>query len=305
MQQAVHRLLPDGRRLHLQHGPIDLIVGADGAPDEVERAYGQAIDRFRTILPELVRELPRLRRPVTHEACPLRGPTARRMWAATARHLPAFVTPMAAVAGSVADEVLEAMLAGRDLSRAYVNDGGDIALHLQPGARFRLGVVVDPARPRSPGGFDVTHVMPVRGVATSGRHGRSFSLGIADSVTVLARTGAEADAAATLLANAVDLPGHPAVRRVPARELDPDSDLGDRPVTVEVGALSAAETDAALESGAALAAEMIDRDLIAAAVLVLADRVRTVGIPSGADPVQDVPVIQTRNNLRMERITYA
>lgn len=305
MQQAVHRLLPDGRRLHLQHGPIDLIVGADGAPGEVERAYGQAIGRFRTILPELVRELPRLRRPVTHEACPLRGPTARRMWEATARHLPAFVTPMAAVAGSVADEVLEAMLAGRDLSRAYVNDGGDIALHLRPGARFRLGVVVDPARPRSPGGFDVTHAMPVRGVATSGRHGRSFSLGIADSVTVLARTGAEADAAATLLANAVDLPGHPAVHRVPARELDPDSDLGDRPVTVEVGVLSAAETDAALESGAALAAEMIDRDLIAAAVLVLADRVRTVGIPSGADPVQDGPVVQTRNNLRMERITYA
>src|SRR5690606_41231750 len=62
----------------------------------------------------------------------------------------------------------------------------------------------------------------VRGVATSGWRGRSFSLGIADAVTVLARTGAEADAAATLIANAVDLPGHPAIKRRPARELAPE-----------------------------------------------------------------------------------
>ncbi|TGS52683.1 UPF0280 family protein, partial [Mesorhizobium sp. M3A.F.Ca.ET.201.01.1.1] len=68
----------------------------------------------------------------------------------------------------------------------------------------------------------------VRGVATSGWRGRSFSFGRADAVTVLARSGAEADAAATLIANAVDLPGHPAIRRVPARDLAPDSDLGDR-----------------------------------------------------------------------------
>ena len=41
---------------------------------------------------------------------------------------------------------------------------------------------------------------PVRGVATSGWRGRSHSLGIADSVTVLAATAAMADAAATVIA---------------------------------------------------------------------------------------------------------
>ena len=51
----------------------------------------------------------------------------------------------------------------------------------------------------------------MRGIATSGWRGRSFSLGIADAVTVLAATAAEADAAATVIANAVDLPGHPAI----------------------------------------------------------------------------------------------
>ena len=68
----------------------------------------------------------------------------------------------------------------------------------------------------------------MRGVATSGWRGRSFSLGIADAVTVLAATAAAADAAATIIANAVDLPGHPAIARRPASELEDDSDLGDR-----------------------------------------------------------------------------
>ena len=85
---------------------------------------------------------------------------------------------------------------------------------------------------------------PVRGIATSGRHGRSFSLGIADAVTVLAKTAAQADAAATVIANAVDLPGHPAILRRPACELQPDSDLGDRLVTRDVGALSEQEIEA-------------------------------------------------------------
>ena len=97
---------------------------------------------------------------------------------------------------------------------------------------------------------------PVRGVATSGRHGRSFTLGIADAVTVLAADAATADAAATLLANAVDLPGHPAIDRTPAVELAPDSDLGDRLVTVGVGHLADEEIEAALAAGHAAAEAM-------------------------------------------------
>jgi uncharacterized protein len=308
MQLASHNMLPDGRRLHLHHGPIDLIVEAWGAPGEVAAGYGQAVARFGTVLSELVGELPLLREPVG-ASCPLRGTTARRMWRATAGHLPRFVTPMAAVAGAVADEVLASMVRGRDLRRAYVNNGGDIALYFPParsresgnpvgggenlwglacagtsgdgiscaGESFRVGLVVDPGDPRVPGAIEVTHDMPVRGVATSGRHGRSLSLGIADSVTVLAANAAEADAAATLIANAVDLPGHPAVRREPARALDPDSDLGDRLVTVDVGQLSCAEIDAALAAGAETAEDMIDNGLLHAAVLVLGRQVRLAG----------------------------
>jgi uncharacterized protein len=312
MQQATHRMLPDGRRLHLNHGPIDLIVEAWGAREEVAASYGQAVDRFGTVLTELVGELPRLREPVDATRR-LQGTTARRMWRATACHLPRFVTPMAAVAGAVADEVLAALARGRDLRRAYVNNGGDIALYFPPGLTcsgltrasmaeaamperfvgprvkredvirnggaecFRIGLVVDPGDPRMPGALEVTADMPVRGIATSGRHGRSLSLGIADSVTVLAGCAADADAAATLIANSVDLPGHSAVRREPACTLDPDSDLGERLVTTGVGLLSAGEIDEALATGVDAAEDMIGDGLLYAAVLVLGKSVRLVG----------------------------
>ena len=279
MQSATHDMLPDGRRLHLNHGPIDLIVEAWGAAEEVAASYAQAIARFETILTELVGELALLRTPVAAGPCPLQGRIARRMWLATAAHLPCFVTPMAAVAGAVADEVLAAMSRGRALQRAYVNNGGDIALHLTPNESFRLALVVDPGDPRTPGAVEITYDMPVRGVATSGRHGRSFSLGIADSVTVLGATAGEADAAATLIANAVDLPGHPSVKRAPAYSLAPDSDLGDRLVTADVGPLGQPEIDAALAAGAEVAQDMIGDGLLHAAVLVLRQEVRLVGYP--------------------------
>ncbi len=237
--------LPDGR-LHLQHGPIDLIIEAFGAPAEVEQAHRQAIDRFGDILPTLVRELPLLRRPVGDAYPLLQGPVARRMAEAVWPHRGVYITPMAAVAGAVADEMLQAMRAGRTLDKAYVNDGGDIAFHLSPGHALRAGIFVEALD----GAVQLTHDQPVRGIATSGWGGRSFSRGIADSVTVLAATAAAADAAATIIANAVDA-DHPAIERQPARDLDPDSDLGDLLVTTRVGALPADLIDAALERGAA------------------------------------------------------
>lgn len=280
MQQATARLLPDGRRLHFNHGPIDLIVQAEGPVEEVRAAYEQAVCRFKTVLQELVDELPQLRRPAGPGKCPLKGFVARRMWDAVRPHSQVFVTPMAAVAGAVADEILSTMTAGRVLSRAYVNNGGDIALFLAPGAEpWRLGLVVDPANPKSPGALTVGPAIPARGVATSGRLGRSLSLGIADSVTVLARCAADADAAATLIANAVDLPGHPAIRRAPAVSLQPDSDLGERLVTTGVGALTAPEIARALAAGQRAAEDMRRRGLICSAVLVLGREVRLVGAP--------------------------
>ena len=262
--------LADGRRLHLQDGPIDLIVEVHGSETNRRAAYDAAARRFTGLLDELCDELPLLRRAADPARCELQGAVARRMDAAVAPFaLDHFITPMAAVAGAVAEEILGAMLDAARLERSYVNNGGDIALHLGHGEHFTVGLMDRPDRHGVMRTIIVDAGDPTRGVATSGRHGRSFSLGIADAVTVLARTASQADAAATIIANAVDLPGHPAIVRCPAHDLQPDSDLGARLVTRDVGELTGHEVEDALESGAACARKLLAAGLIDGAALRL------------------------------------
>lgn len=268
----------DNGRLHLNDGPIDLIIFVDGDGPARRAACSAAVRRFATVLDELCAELAELRTPSSPTRAPPAGAVARRMAAAT-RPLSAqrFITPMAAVAGAVADEILAVMRSAAPLRRAYVNNGGDIAIHVSGEATLNVGLV---DRPDMPTLFGVTALHAshgVGGVATSGWRGRSFSLGIADAATVLARDAAQADAAATLVANAVDLPGHRAILRVRATDIDPQSDLGDRLVTRSVGALSDADVACALERGEAEARRLIEAGAIVAACLRLQDARRVVG----------------------------
>ena len=267
-------LLPDGRRLHLNDGPVDAVIEAWGEPSEVRAAYDQTTAAFRDVLPALVKELTVLRWPLGETAPDVRGPVARRMLVACWPFRNSFITPMAALAGAVADHLLTALLAGRTLSRAYVNDGGDIAFHLEGKERLTCGVVGNALVPAVDGRIEFTRDLPVRGIATSGAAtkdtgGRSFSLGIADAVTVLARDAAAADAAAVVIGNAVDLPGHPSIVRRPASCIDPDSDLGDREVALAVGTLAPTEINIALTAGLAEAERLRQAGLICGAVLTL------------------------------------
>lgn len=256
-------LLSDGARLHLHHGPIDLIIGVD--PAVRQACFARATARFQTLLDALVTELPLLRRPLA--AMP-KGPVARRMARAVLPHRDVFVTPMAAVAGAVADEVLAEMVAVGGVRKAYVNNGGDIAFHIEGAATFTaMGAA---------GEIKLGPAQPARGIATSGWRGRSHSLGIADAVTVLARTAAEADVAATLIANAVDVPGHPEIARVPATDVACESDLGERLITADVGRLNPGEVAEALARGVETAKAMCANGMIESAVLLLAGETRVV-----------------------------
>lgn len=292
---SAERALLSQNRWHFQHGPIDLVIGAEGEAAAVAAAHEAAWARFEGLLSELVAELPLLRTPIgAHEdgACPLQGPVARRMWRACRPYGSQFITPMAAVAGSVAEELAECY-ARPGIVRAWINNGGDIALILAAGGSVRVGLYADLARfdgtaaaqaldPAHRGGlsvdakFEITHAMPVRGVATSGWRGRSFSLGIADSVTVLAASASEADAAATVIANAVNVQ-HPGIVRVPASEVQDDSDLGTLRVTREVPPLEPMLVDCALQAGREAAGQCCERGLIHAAVLVCQGRATAVG----------------------------
>jgi len=274
--QAQRKLL-DAQRWHFQHGPIDLVIRADGDAAALASAHAAAWQRFEQVLPELVQELPQLRLAVssTPADCPLQGPVARRMWQACKPFANDFITPMAAVAGSVAQEII-ACYQRPGIARAWVNNGGDIAMHLTPGQSLKVGLYADIARLDVAqlqdqllldGQFSVDAAMPVRGVATSGWRGRSFSMGIADSVTVLARTAAQADAAATVIANAVNV-NDACVQRAPAASLKDDSDLGQRLVTTGVPPLAPALVLQALQAGLATARSLQNKGLIYFALLV-------------------------------------
>lgn len=268
--QAQAALLP-GSRLHLSHGPIDLIIGADGAREDAFRA---AFARFETVLQELTAELPLLRQPVCTKP---KGKIARRMYRAALPHADGLTTPMICVAGAVAEEVLAAMVETTNLTRAYVNNGGDIALHLTDQATFNIAIAAPDGH--SLGRVTLHSTDPIRGIATSGQRGRSQSLGIADAVTVLARSAAMADAAATKLGNAVDLPDHHAIKRAPANSVRDDTDLGATPVVTHVGALAQTDVARALQRGETAATTLQEAGLIDGAALFLQGQNRTLGLP--------------------------
>jgi ApbE superfamily uncharacterized protein (UPF0280 family) len=295
MNPAQRGALPGGR-WHFQHGPIDIVIGADGEADALASAQAAAWHRFGSVLGELVAELPLLRQPVGRE-CPLRGDIARRMWAACAPlvdEAQAFITPMAAVAGAVAQTLILAYQRP-GIDRAWVNNGGDIALHLAPGASVRVGLFADLARfdaaaactadglLRTDAGFGVRWDEPVRGLATSGWRGRSHSRGIADSVTVLAAGAALADAAATVIANAVDV-DDARIQRRPADSLRDDSDLGAIAVTVDVPALAPAQVQQALQRGLDCARRLQARGLVHSVLLVCQGRMLTLPALPGVGP---------------------
>jgi uncharacterized protein len=194
------------------------------------------------------------------------------------------------VAGSVAQELI-GCYQRPGVRRAWVNNGGDIALHLVDGESVRIGLFADLAklnadaalqaaqgRLQLDGRFTVRAADGVRGVATSGWRGRSFSLGIADSVTVLARDAARADAAATVIANAVNL-DWPGIQRTPANQLRDDTDLAAIEVTVDVPRLPPQAVQAALASGEARAWALQASGLITAAALVCQGQARLVTTP--------------------------
>jgi hypothetical protein len=272
----------DTGRWHFQHGPIDLILEMDAPVEVRERSIAACWQRFQSVLTQLVAELQQLREPA-QKAVAMRGSVAARMVQACAAFAAErFITPMAAVAGAVADELIEHCKRSGE-RRAFINNGGDIALHLTPGASYRVGICSNIERARNitdvarvlDSVFVIDDTVPVRGVATSGWRGRSLSLGIADSVTVLAHNAAAADAAATMIANAVDC-DFPGIIRMPANQLKDDTDLGSLPVTVDVPLLPPEAVAAALESGRAEAQHWCARGSLYAAALFLQGEVQLV-----------------------------
>lgn len=271
---ATHQRMRDGRRLHLQHGPIDIVAEAFGTDQEIQLCYEQGISFFNNVLEDLVDKLDILKIPVNPKNPPALNSVAAVMWrAASDFSVGRYVTPMAAVAGAVADQVKIAMIEGRQLDKLYVNNGGDIALYLGSEATFTSGVVNNQDAPSVDAKIVLKAPDEIGGIATSGWRGRSLSPGVADAVTVLAETAAMADVAATLIAGDV-FTDSAAVQQAPAASLRDDTDLGQMLVTTDVGVLGKAEKDDALDRGLQTAKKYEQAGLIKGAYLALQGETR-------------------------------
>lgn len=256
--------LSGGACLRLQHGQIDLIVGADG---NRFNALFAAQKCFDTLSSSLEKERRLLCAPLTDQSRKPKDPIARRMFDAVLPFSDNVLAPIICVAGTVADTVLHAVTQIKPLTRAYVKNGGHIALFLSPGETFSSTVVGPDGQQL--GTLCVSHYASVGGIATSGRTRPIPSVGIADAVTVLASDAATADVAATLIANAVDLPGHPAIRREPSDQATHGDDLDAPKIVTDCSPLSEIEIEQALRSGVAVAQTMISKGQIVDASLFL------------------------------------
>jgi uncharacterized protein len=274
---------------HFSWGPIDLIIKAETEfidnKNLIANAHDAAWERFKSVLPELTQELSVLKQPVHNSQFnPFNGRIAKKMWQSCRPFLPRFITPMAAVAGAVADDVIQYyQIPG--IQKAWVNNGGDIALHLATNQSIPVGICSEAYQAydklHHQGSFTLDGQMiisaenPVRGIATSGWQGRSFSLGIADSVTVLAHNAAAADAAATIIGNAVNVEDHRILRKR-ANDIVDDSDLGDQLVTINVPTLEDEIVKKALENGLLIAKQLKEHGLIWGAILCCQQQVAYV-----------------------------
>ena len=175
------------------------------------------------------------------------------------------LTPMAAVAGTLADAVADWLFI-RGSSKVVVDNGGDIAIRLAAGETATVGI-----RPQIDC-LDISHIAqlddrrPSWGVTTSGLGGRSFTRGIASAVTVLAASASVADAAATAIANACFVRDKN-IRQAPAEQIDPNTDLAGKMVTISIGKLAGDKRKVAQINALQRAEDLVACGVIAGALI--------------------------------------
>lgn len=243
MNAEIMREISPGQ-VFFDYGPVSMVVTAQQGGKGDTELCSSAFEVIDSCLKELRPALKTLRQyPPMVNLDQLRG-LPEVMARAVISTGDLLLTPMAAVAGSIADKVAD-YLADRGAEKVVANNGGDIAIRLASGQSLNLGVVYDLSVGTVNQAVRLTNESGIGGVATSGLGGRSLTTGIASAVTVFSQRCAGADALATLLADRSFIPV-PAVHTVLAAELDKDSDIADQQVVVQVDSLTEHEKDQAL-----------------------------------------------------------
>ncbi len=268
MQDRRVEILPGGKAVLVENGPLRLVIQAfSGLEPQDEMIVAEADFAF-ACLNRVAQSLPLLkqRHGLISSAPP--DQIAKTMLESVRLTQETDLTPMAAVAGTIADFVADHLFTEK-VTKVIVDNGGDIAIRLNPGETARVGFRPDIESQQ------ITHVIELVseppdfstwGVNTSGMGGRSLTRGIASAVTAFAGTSSVADAAATAIANNC-FAADDNIRQVPARLIDPNTDLGDMLITVDGSGLSEMTYEKALNSGLDKANLLVKKDIIRGALL--------------------------------------
>ncbi|HMK34437.1 MAG TPA: hypothetical protein VK463_05175 [Desulfomonilaceae bacterium] len=278
-------LLGDGTVL-AECGPMRMFIGGSVRGVQQQEICAEAAEKAVAFFEEIAANRDSIRAPFSALCEPPRQLLTHVMWEAVARVGDDDLTPMAAVAGTLADAVAD-FLTTRGLTKIVVNNGGDVALRLKDNETATVGIRPDVNQPTVTHRITVSPEMHVGGICTSGLGGRSFTRGIASAATILASSAAIADAAASSVANAT-LIVSPAVRRNRADYFDPNTDLTGVEITTAVGELTPSEIDRAIMQGIRKAEELVGRKVIRGACVAVKGRMEcTRGIALLVGPRSD------------------
>ena len=257
----------DEESVLIECGPMRLVIRAWCRNRPQLKVARLAAEKSIVYLEQIARCRPLLSRPIPDIEDFPEDELALRMITSTNAIGDVDLTPMAAVAGTIADAVADWLYA-QNMDRVIVDNGGDIALRLKPGISAAVGI-----RPRIDN-LQVSHVLHLEGsqsawgVTTSGVGGRSLTKGIASAVTVLAANASVADAAATAIANACIVEDG-AIVQSPAELLDPNTDLAGLSVTTQVGELLPGKVSTAIECARQKADRLSQQGIILGAFMAL------------------------------------
>ena len=266
--------LGDGTVL-VECGPMRMFIEGYAAgisqPEACRRAAQEAIK----FLEQIAEHRAEIQAPGLTLPEPPKSLLIHEMWQAVCLVGDEDLTPMAAVAGTIADATAD-FLASEGLTKVVVNNGGDVALRLMSGETVTVGIRPDVNGTDVTRRVLITSEMNIRGICTSGLGGRSFTRGVASAATVFASRASLADAAATAVANATYIV-NPAVRRCRADSIDPNTDLRGVEITSEVGELTLDEIDTAVKQGIERAEQLVKRSVIAGACVAVKGHMRCIG----------------------------
>ncbi len=248
-------------------GPMRLIIRAWKKNEPRLGLVRQAAEESLLFLERVAHRQNRLKKPWQQIETIPQEALARRMLESVKTIGDEDLTPMAAVAGTIADAVAD-WLFERETTRVIVDNGGDIAIRLARGESATVGIRPQINNPTISHMINLYAGGPMWGVTTSGLGGRSFTRGIASAVSVLATSASIADAAATAIANACYVTDDN-IMRIEAEKIDPHTDLIGMRITNKVGPLSPTSIRKAIDPAMQKAELLTKKKIIRGAFIAL------------------------------------